>query len=103
MPMIGRFWRGWATAEHALAYGKLFRTSILPDLQRINGFVDAYVLQRDAEGEVEIMTITFFETMEAIRAFAGNDPNLAHVTMEARQLLSRFEHTVTHYEVVLAP
>jgi hypothetical protein len=49
------------------------------------------------------MTVTLFETMEAIRAFAGNDPNLAHVTTEARQLLSHFEHTVTHYEVVLAP
>lgn len=100
--MIGRFWRGWTTPEHALAYEELFRTSILRDLQRINGFVDAYVLRRDADGEVEIMTVTLFETMEAIRAFAGNDPNLAHVTMEARQLLSHFEHTVTHYEVVLA-
>ena len=54
-------------------------------------------------GMREMMTITLFESLEAIRAFAGNEPTLAHVTTEARQLLSRFEHTVTHYEVVLAP
>jgi heme-degrading monooxygenase HmoA len=101
--MIGRFWRGWATAQHAQEYEELFRTSILPGLQRIDGFSGAYVLRRETEGEIEIMTITFFESFEAIRTFAGNEPALAHVTMEARQLLSRFEHIVTHYEVVLAP
>lgn len=101
--MIGRFWRGWATAEHAQAYEELFRMSLLPGLQRIDGFAGAYVLRRDAEGEVEIMTSTLFESLEAIRACAGNEPALAHVTTEARQLLSRFEQTVTHYEVVLAP
>ena len=103
MPLIGRFWRGWATPQHAQAYEELFRTSILPGLQRIDGFIGAYVLRKDAGEEVEMMTITLFESLEAIRAFAGNEPTLAHVTTEARQLLSRFEHTVTHYEVVLAP
>jgi heme-degrading monooxygenase HmoA len=109
--MIGRLWRGWATAQHAQAYEDLFRSSILPGLQRIEGFAGAYVLRRDAEvgaegagaGEVEILTVTLFASPESIRAFAGADPNLAHVTPEARQLLTRFEHTVTHYEVVLAP
>ncbi|MBA2286079.1 MAG: antibiotic biosynthesis monooxygenase [Ktedonobacteraceae bacterium] len=101
--MIGRLWKGWAVGENAQAYDELFRTSILPGLQRIDGFAGAYVLRRDVEGEVEMMTITLFESMEAIRAFAGNEPALAHVTPEARQLLSRFELTVTHYEVVLAP
>jgi heme-degrading monooxygenase HmoA len=103
--MIGRLWRGWATAQHAQAYDDLFRTSILPGLQRIEGFAGAYVLRRDAEGEgeVEILTVTLFASLEAIRAFAGADPYRAHVTPEARQLLTRFEHTVTHYEVVLSP
>ena len=101
--MIGRFWKGWATPENAQAYEILFRTSILPGLQSISGFVGAYVLRKDTGEEVEIMTITLFASLEAIRAFAGDDPALAHVTTEARQLLSHFEQTVTHYEVVLAP
>lgn len=48
--MIGRFWRGWATAQHAQAYEELFRTSILPGLQRSDGFAGAYVLHRGAAG-----------------------------------------------------
>jgi heme-degrading monooxygenase HmoA len=101
--MIGRFWRGWATHQHAQAYEELFRTSILPGLQRIDGFAGAYVLRKDAGEEVELMTITLFESLEANRVFAGNEPMLAHVTPEARRLLTHFEHTVTHYEVALAP
>jgi len=101
--MIGRFWRGWATPQHAQAYEELFRTSILPGLQLINGFAGAYVLRKDAGEEVELMTITLFESLEAIGVFAGSEPMLAHVTPEARRLLTHFEHTVTHYEVSLAP
>jgi heme-degrading monooxygenase HmoA len=101
--MIGRFWKGWATPQDAQAYEELFRTSILPELQRIDGFVGAYVLRKDAGEEIELMTLTLFESLQAIRAFAGNEPSLAHVTPEAMRLLSRFERTVTHYEVVLAP
>ena len=103
MPMIGRFWRGWATADHAQAYEELFRMSILPGLQRIDGFAGAYVLRKDVGKEVEIVTITLFESMEAIRAFAGHEPHIAHVTPEARRLLSRFANTVILYEVALAP
>jgi heme-degrading monooxygenase HmoA len=104
MGMIGRFWRGWTTTQQALAYKELFRTSILPELQGIDGFVGAYVLRRDppdaGEGEVEICTFTLFTSLEAVRTFAGNEPGLAHVTPEARQILTRFERTVTHFEVV---
>ena len=92
--MIGRIWRGWARDENAGAYEELFREHILPGLREIDGFVDAYVLRRDLEEEAEITTITLFEPMEAVRAFAGEDPTIAHVTPEARRLLSRFEEDV---------
>lgn len=105
--MIGRFWRGWTTTQQLPVYAVVFRTSILPELQGIDGFVGAYVLRRDPPdadaGEMEICTLTLFASPEAVRAFAGNEPNLAHVTPEARQALTRFERTVTHYEVVIAP
>lgn len=101
--MIGRLWRGWATEENAHAYEELFRMHILPGLQHIDGFTEAYVLHRDLEDEVEIVTLTLFESMEAIRAFAGTEPAVAHVTPEARQLLSHFENTAIHYNVMLSP
>jgi len=101
--MIGRVWKGWATAENAGAYEELFRERILPGLRDIDGFVGAYVLRRDSGDEVEITTLTLFGSMEAIRAFAGEDPTKAHVTLEARLLLSRFEETVVHHHVAVAP
>src|SRR5215212_4322512 len=79
------------------------RERVLPGLRDIDGFVDAYVLRRDSEDEVEITTITLFASMESIRAFAGEDPSRAHVTPEARRLLSRFEETVVHHDVAIAP
>ena len=99
--MIGRLWRGWATVKHAPEYEELFRTDILPELQRIDGFIGAYVMRKDAGEEIELVTITLFASMEAIRVFAGPEPELAHVTPEARQLLSHFETTVSHYDVVV--
>ena len=102
--MIGRMWKGWATTENAAAYEELFRGRILPELRDIEGFVGAYVMMRGVpKGEAEITTITLFESMGAIRAFAGEYPSRAHVTSEARRLLSRFEDTVVHYDVVVAP
>lgn len=103
--MIGRLWRGWTTPENADAYEELFREQVHPELRDIDGFVEAYVLRRDTEDEeeVEIKTITLFESMEAIEAFAEADPTVAHVTPEAKQLLSRFEEAVVHYDVAIAP
>lgn len=101
--MIGRIWRGWATDGNARAYEALFHERILPELRRIGGFTGAYVLRRDIEHEVEITTITLFESLEDIRAFAGEDPTAAHVMPEARRLLFRFEDTVVHYDVVTSP
>ncbi len=101
--MIGRVWHGWATAENASAYERLFRERILPGLRCIDGFAGAYLLRRDAHGEVEIATVTLFDSMADVRAFAGTDPAAAHVTPEARRLLSRFQETVDHYDVVLGP
>jgi len=100
--LIARLWRGWVTVENAHAYEELFRARILPSLHAIDGFAGAHVLRRDDEHAVEITTITFFASMEAVRAFAGDDPTVAHVTPEARQLLTRFEETVTHYDVAFS-
>ncbi len=92
MPIIGRLWRGWATAQHAQAYEELFRRSMLPGLQRIDGFAGAYVLRKEAGEEVELMTITLFESLEAIRAFAGNEPTLSDTQYEGFRPLDVFTH-----------
>ena len=100
--MIGRLWRGWTSREDADAYEELLRAKILPGIHRVAGYKGAYLLRRDGDDETEFVTLTFFETMEAVRAFAGEDYEAAVVPPEARELLSRFDQKSVHYETVLA-
>lgn len=101
--MIGRFWRGWTTRENADAYETLLRTKVLPGIHRVDGYRGAYLMRRDVKEGVEFATLTFFESMDAVRAFAGEDYEVAVVPAEARRLLSRFDERSVHYEVAVAP
>lgn len=101
--MIGRIWRGWTTREHADSYEKLLREHILPSIHRVDGYQGAYLLRQDGADEAEFVTVTFFESLDTVRAFAGADYTRAVVPPEARQLLSRFDQTVLHYQVIMTP
>jgi heme-degrading monooxygenase HmoA len=87
--------------ENADGYVKHFRESVLPQLRRIDGHQGAYVLKKPLGEEFEILVMTLWESMDAVRAFAGEDLTVAVVGEEAKALLSRFDSTVEHYEVVL--
>ena len=97
--MIERVWRGWIARKNAQAYNDFLQHSFLPAAHSIPGYCGARVLRRDVGEEVEFMTITHFESMDAIRAFAGEDPERAHIAPEARHLLSRWDEEVSHFEI----
>lgn len=101
--MITRMWRGWTSVAQADAYEELLRTTILPGIHRVDGYRGAYVLRRDVEGGVEFVTLTLFDSLEAVRAFAGDDYERAVVLPEAHALPSRYEPTSVHYETVIQP
>jgi heme-degrading monooxygenase HmoA len=100
--MIARMWRGWAaTAAAADLYEEFLRSTFLPAANTITGFRGATVVRRDVGDEVEFTTITRFDSVEAIRKFAGDDYEAAHVAPRARELLSRFEPRCQHFEIVI--
>jgi heme-degrading monooxygenase HmoA len=102
--VIARIWHGWTRPENADAYEELLRREVLPGIAgRIPGFTGAYVLRDDSGPEVEFVTITLFESLDAVRAFAGDDHEQAVVPPEARRLLERFDQRSRHYETRLAP
>lgn len=101
--MIARIWRGWASRENAAAYEEHFRSEVLRELSRVSGYRRAELLRREDGVETEIVVVTQFESMDAIRGFAGLDPDAAVVAPRAREVLSRFEDRVRHYEVVALP
>lgn len=100
--MIDRVWRGWTTPADADAYERLLTEEILPDITATvgAGYGGHRVLRREADSEVAFVTILRFDSMSDVRAFAGSDPTEAHVPEKAQQLLSRWEDTVEHFEVV---
>jgi len=100
--MITRMWRGWtATTAAADLYEEFLRSEFLPAAYSIPGFKGAMVLRRAVGGEVEFTTLTRFESIEAIKQFAGEDYEAAHVAPRAREWLSRFEPRCVHTELVI--
>ncbi len=103
--MISRIWYGWTSHENAAAYQALLETEILPSIanRQIKGYQGAHLLRRDVESEVEFVTILWFDSLAAVRTFAGEDYEVAVVPAKARALLSRFDERSAHYEVQLNP
>jgi heme-degrading monooxygenase HmoA len=101
--VIARLWHGWARGANADRYEALLRAEILPGIHRIEGFLGAYLLRRDVDEEIEFVTVTLWQSLDAVRAFAGEDYEAAVVPPEARALLSRFDERSTHYETLVEP
>ena len=99
--MIARQWRGWASKQRVGEYLDLFSTKVQAKLNTIRGYRRSLVLTRERGEETEIVTTTFFERLEDVVAFAGDDYEAANVSPEARAILSHFEDTVSHFEVAV--
>ena len=94
--MIARVWRGVAQdGPNADAYLRHLDANVLPALKSIAGYREARVLRR----KQEFLVVTFWESMDAIRRFAGEDPERAVVEPEARAVLAEYDEFVRHYEV----
>ncbi|MEJ2555369.1 MAG: antibiotic biosynthesis monooxygenase [Anaerolineae bacterium] len=99
--MIIRIWHGWTTPQNADAYEALLKEEIFVGIgeRRIRGYKGIELLRRDAGDEVEFVTIMRFDSLDAVREFAGEDYELAVVPTKARAILSRFDARSQHYEV----
>jgi len=101
--VIARLWHGWTSSENAARYEELLRKHILPGIHRVAGYEGAYLFRADLERESEFITLTLFESIDAVREFAGEDYEIAVVPMEARALLLRFDQKSKHYKIAAAP
>jgi antibiotic biosynthesis monooxygenase (ABM) superfamily enzyme len=99
--MISRIWHGWTTPANADAYEALLKEEIFVGIQdrQIAGYRGIHLLRRDLGDEVEFVTIMWFDSLDAVRAFAGEDYEVAVVPPKARTVLSRFDARSQHYEV----
>ena len=99
--MISRIWHGYTTHANADAYEALLKQEIFTGIRgrRIAGFQEIQLFRRDLGPEVEFITVMWFDSMDAVRAFAGPDYEAAVVPPKARAILSHFDERSQHYEV----
>lgn len=99
--MISRIWHGWTTPGNADTYEAMLKEEIFVGIRnlRIPGFKGIQLLRRDLGKEVEFVTIMAFDSLDAVRKFAGDDYELAVVPEKARAVLSHFDERSQHYEI----
>lgn len=91
-----------ATNENAPRYEAIVREQVIPDIEarEVPGLVHIDLARRSVPGGVEFLTIMWFESLEAVKRFVGEDHDAAHVPAQARAVLSSFETRATHFEVL---
>jgi len=96
--MITRMWRGWTAGEDADAYEAFLLGELFPSMRQIDGFRGADVLRRVDGPDVAFITLTRFDSLEAIRAFAGEGFETPVLEPQALALLSRYDERAVHYD-----
>ena len=99
--MISRIWHGWTTLENADIYENLLKTEILPTIasKNVSGYRGIQLLKRELANEVEFITIMRFDSLEAVKQFAGEDYEKSYVPDKAKKVLSRHDKRSQHYEL----
>ena len=99
--MICRIWHGWTRRESADAYEQLLRSEIIRGIaaRGLQGYRGLDLLRKDDDGLVAFVTVMWFDSIEAVQAFAGPDYQAAVVPHSAQALLVRYDREATHYDV----
>jgi heme-degrading monooxygenase HmoA len=101
--MILRMWRAQSTVEKADEYVRHATTKVFPALHAVEGHRGAYLLRHTLGDMVELVVLTLWESMDAVRKFAGAEPNRAVVEPDARAVLTSFDDFVTLFDVIHRP
>ncbi|MBI3707470.1 MAG: antibiotic biosynthesis monooxygenase [Proteobacteria bacterium] len=98
--MISRLWRGWTIPQNADAYETLLRTQIFPGIlaRNVKGFRRIELMRRSLDAEVEFVTVMWFDSLDAVKVFAGEAWEVAVVPPAARAVLARLDERSQHYE-----
>lgn len=101
--MISRIWHGYTTRENADTYQKLLESEIFVGIKNrnIQGYKGIQLLRREMESETEFITVMWFDSIEAVKKFAGQNFEKAVVPDKAQKILSHFDKTSQHYDVLV--
>ncbi len=99
--MISRIWHGYTTKDNADAYESLLQKEIFTGIAKrnIEGYRGIQLLRRELPSETEFITIMWFDSVDSVRKFAGEDYGKAVVPEAAQKVLSHYDKRSTHYIV----
>lgn len=97
--MVVRMWHGRVPTEKAPRYREFLNARAIPDYRSVPGNISVHVLERPDGPVTHFVTLTFWESMTAIRGFAGDAVEVAKYYPEDQEFLLEYEPTVVHYEV----
>jgi heme-degrading monooxygenase HmoA len=99
--VISRQWRGIAKSADAQRYINHLEEDTFPTLANIEGFVSASILQRTVPIGEEFLIVTVWESIDAIKQFAGEDPEVAVVPAVVQAMMVEYEKVVRHYSITV--
>ncbi len=99
--MISRIWHGYTTFANADAYENLLKEEIFTGIRdrQIKGYIGIQLFRRKLNDEEEFITVMWFDNLDSVREFAGEDYEACVVPPKARKMLSHFDERSQHYEV----
>jgi heme-degrading monooxygenase HmoA len=98
--VIARIWHGYTKPENADAYEAKLKPELLPGISKVKGYQSSFLLRREKGAEVAFITIMLWDSIDAIRAFAGADYETSIIPEDRRKYLTRHDAKATHYEIV---
>jgi heme-degrading monooxygenase HmoA len=98
--VIARIWHGYTKPGHADTYESMLKPELLPGISKVKGYRGSYLLRRETGNEIEFVTIVLWDSIDDIRAIAGEDYETAVLPEERRQYLTRYDAKSAHYEIV---
>ena len=97
--MIARVWHGSTKPEHADAYETVLKPELLPGISKAKGYRGSFLFRRNVGAEVEFITILLFDSLDDVRAVAGQSYEQSIIPEDRRKYLSRHDEKAAHYEV----
>jgi heme-degrading monooxygenase HmoA len=99
--MIARVWSAQTTPAQAPAYVEHLKNQVLPAVRTVDGYAGAMLLERPTAEAVEVIVVTYWRSLAAIKGFAGADVERAVVADEAAALLTQYDRRALHYDIVV--
>jgi antibiotic biosynthesis monooxygenase (ABM) superfamily enzyme len=102
--MIARLWHGWTKPADAKTYEEMLRGEIFPSIaaRKIDGYRGAELFIREDDDEIEFLTLLRFDSMDAVKEFAGADTSKPVIFPKAEALLTRLDERSQHYQIAIA-